>query len=118
MQKKKKKCLEGNVVSEADISKLTMEKHSYLHGKGLAAARMSADEGALLFMEWQYVALQVERSGVRARTSISGAVEHNTLLRVNMLMLLQEPAIPERFLTLITLYPDWTHKNNYQSNVL
>ncbi len=83
-----------------------MGKHCYLHGKGLATARVSADEGALLFMERHYVALQVKRSGVRAGTSISGAVEDHALFRVHMLMLLQEPAIPECFLTLITLYPD------------
>lgn len=41
-----------------------MGKHRYLHGKGLATARVSAVEEALLFMEGQYVALQVERSGV------------------------------------------------------
>lgn len=41
-----------------------MGKHGYLHGEGPAAARVSADEGALLFVERQYVALQVEGSGV------------------------------------------------------
>lgn len=76
------------------------------HGERLAAAFVSADKLAHILVEGADVALQVEESGVRPAAALSGTTEDHSHLRVDVLVLVQEPGVPELLAALIT--PDNT----------
>lgn len=75
---------------------------SYLHGKGLSTASMRTGEGPQLLMEGANVVLQVEWCGEGPFTTLSGTFQHQAHLRVNLLVLLQKPRIPEHLVALVT----------------
>lgn len=73
------------------------------HGEGLPAACVGAGEGPQLLVEGADVALKVENCGERPVTAVPGAPEDHTRLRVDALMLLQEPGVPEHLGALVAL---------------
>lgn len=74
-----------------------------LHGEGLPTARVGAGEGPQLLVEGADVALQVEDGGEGPATSLPGALVNNARVRVHVLVLLQEPGVPEHLAALVTL---------------
>lgn len=73
------------------------------HGEGLPAARVRAGEGPQLLVEGADVALQVEHGGEGPVAAIPGALEDQPGVGVDVLMLLQEPGVPEHLAALLTL---------------
>lgn len=72
------------------------------HGEPLPAAHLSANKGPQLLVERADVALQVEDFGEGPATARVGAQEDRASVRVNALMLLQEPGVAEDFAALVT----------------
>lgn len=73
-----------------------------LHGEGLPTASVGAGEGPLLLVEGVDVALQVEGRGERPVAALPGALENHSCVRMDALMLLQEPGVPEHLGAAIT----------------
>lgn len=80
---------------------------AHLHGKGLAAAGMLAHEGALLLVEGEDVALEVERGGVGAAAACPWTPTHVPLGGVHPHVLPQEVLALKRFLAHATPYVLW-----------
>lgn len=74
-----------------------------LHGEGLPAACVGAGEGPQLLVEGADVALQIEYCGEGPVTVVPGALEDHPYVRVDALMLLQEPRVPEHLAALVAL---------------
>lgn len=83
-----------------------MTLEALVHGERLPTAGVGADEGSVLLVEGADVALQVEGSGERPVTGIPGTFEDHSHFRVDVLMLLQKPGVPEHSATLLTLQGD------------
>lgn len=80
----------------------TVALEALLHSEVLPTALVGAGEGPQLLVEGADVALQVEGGGERPLAAISGALEDYSLLTVDVLMLLQEPGVPEHLAALVT----------------
>ena len=80
---------------------------AHLHGKGLAAASMLAHEGALLLVEGEDVALEVEGGGVGAAAACPWTPAHVPLGGVHPHVLPQEVLALKRFLAHATPYVLW-----------
>lgn len=76
------------------------------HGEGFAAARVGAGEGPLLLVEGVDVALQVEERGEGPVAAVPGAPEDHSCVRVDGLVLLQEPHVFEDLAALVTPQAD------------
>lgn len=72
-----------------------------LHSKGLPTACVGTNEGSQLLVEGADVTLQVESCSVRPLTAIPGTFEDHPHIRVNLLMLLQEPRVPKLLAALV-----------------
>lgn len=72
------------------------------HGKGLPTSSVGASKRTQILMERADVALQIKHCGVRPVTAISGTFENGSRFRVDALMLLQEPGIPEHLVAVLT----------------
>lgn len=81
-----------------------MPAEALLHGKGLAAASMLAHEGALLLVEGEDVALEVEGGGVGAAAACPWTPAHVPLGGVHPHVLPQEVLALKRFLAHATPY--------------
>lgn len=77
---------------------------AFLHGKCLPTARICASERTQFLMEGLDVALQVEGSSERPVTIILGTHQDNPLLRVDSLVLMQEPGVLECLVALVTAH--------------
>lgn len=75
-----------------------------LHGKSLSTACIGASEGPQFLMEGADVTLQVESCGERPLTTVPGTLEDHPHIRVNFLMLLQEPRVPKLLAALVAPY--------------
>lgn len=80
---------------------------AHLHGKGLAAAGVLAHEGALLLMEGEDVALEVEGGGVGAATACPWTPAHVPAGGMRPHVLPQEFLAFKRFLAHATPYVLW-----------
>lgn len=71
------------------------------HGEGLPTACVGASEGTQLLVEGADVTLQVESCGVRPITAVSWTLKDHPHVRVNLLMLVQEPRVSELLVALV-----------------
>ena len=92
---------------DADPKDSPPTDRAHLHGKGLAAAGMLAHEGALLLMEGEDVALEVEGGGVGAATACPWTPAHVPTGGMRPHVLPQEFLAFKRFLAHATPYVLW-----------
>lgn len=81
-----------------------MALQALLHGEGLSAASVGAGEGPQLLVEGPDVALQAGGGAERPLAGISRALEDDSCARVDLLVLLQRPGVPEHLAALVAAH--------------